>query len=188
MIDFKSFIFYFVLSLLTFSGIWLSGSYNFMEYISGGLIPSFTNNTYTEFGNFIKVLNSTHCIEKIKNAGGEIEISISSNYYRIDQRLPNMTSIVEVENMKLKNLIKTLNISCEKIEDEGGWLIKVRNKYGILEFGFINGSYYENIEGMVSKLNWKNAGSICQNLFNAQAKIIQEIINVSSCFNRDRIS
>lgn len=187
MFDFKSFSIYAMLGFITIISIILSGDQNFREYVSKGLLPSFTNSTYTEFGNYVKLLNSSHCLEKVKNAGADIDILISSNYYRIEYKLPNMTNIIEVDNLKLKNIIKTFNLSCEKIENENGWIVRAKNKYGSIEFGFINGAYYENVDGMVNKLNWWNLGKVCEGMFKIQERVISEIINISSCFNRERI-
>lgn len=187
MIDLKSFSIYATLGFITLISIILSGEQNFREYVTGRFVPSFTNSTYTEFGNYAKQLNSSHCIEKVKNAGADISILVSSNYYKIEYRLPNITNILEVDNLKLKNVIKTFNLSCEKIEDENGWIIRAKNKYGSSEFGFINGSYYENVDGMINRLNWWNLGNVCKEMFERQEETMRRIINISSCFNRERI-
>lgn len=187
MIDLKDFLVYFVLSLLTFSGIYLSADENFKGYFTYNLLPSFTNSTRTEIGTYYKTLNSTHCIERMKNAGGEIEVIVSPRYLKIYISQLNETTLIEVENLKTKISIKQINVSCEKIEDENGWIVMAKNRYGTLRFGIVNASYYEDVDGMIDKLDWWTIGNQCKRILENKFYSLGNIINVSSCFSRQRI-
>ncbi|MEM1687116.1 MAG: hypothetical protein QXR31_03445, partial [Zestosphaera sp.] len=85
----KDVLVYVILSSLALSGIYFSADKNISNYFSHGLLFNFTNHTRTEPAAYYKILNSTHCIEKISNAGTEIEIISSVNYFKILYNSPN---------------------------------------------------------------------------------------------------
>lgn len=182
MISLKDLLVYVILSSLTLSGIYFSADKNISNYFSQGLLFNFTNYTKTEPATYYKILNSTHCIEKINNAGTEIEIIFSVNYFKILYNLPNITYIFELNDKFSRNYIQVSERACEKIESPEGSILRVKSKNGMYEWSIINGSINENLNGIYKELisdAWK-----CRDLLNQTKYLtfVNDILNVSSCF------
>ncbi|MEM5881874.1 MAG: hypothetical protein QXS69_00185 [Candidatus Aenigmatarchaeota archaeon] len=186
MLSLKDIIFYLIFGGLTFSSIYFSARDNFGNFLNSQLLPTFTKSSYTEPGNYFKILNSTHCVEKILNPGSEIELIVSSNYVKILYKLPNITYLFETKESTTRSYIETSEVSCEKIDSLDNSIFRVRSKNGFYEYSIINGSVSENANGIVQRLNsdsWK-----CRNLMNQTtlSNIIDNILSTSSCFNSNR--